>query len=241
MKCKGVFVSFPRSGSQLLISLLRSTRHLRVVKKAGIVPREGGWIDPIMQYDMEYDEENNMPYALHFYRIEHKAEPVINHICKLTENRMKFIHLIRKNKIAQALSNHKSSQTKVAYLHKNSPQEMIDRYNEAPEITEAELMDRTIRLFFVDQAWQTFFETHGIEPLRVYYEDISDESKWQDEISKILDFLEILYKRPLSISTNYVKQSDYSDESFIYSKLVKHCNNLMSRIVPEYLPFGGER
>ena len=89
------------------------------------------------------------------------------------------------------------------------------------------------RCFFADQVIETFCIRHGITPYKIFYEDLLDEMNLERNIAKLLDFLLIPYKLPLSLNSS-VEMQRSKNSAELYPEFIEY---LYKRLRPEYLPF----
>ena len=69
-------------------------------------------------------------------------------------------------------------------------------------LTRTIYLDRWHVVSLGDQAAETFCIRHGITPYKIFYEDLLDEMYLERNIAKLLDFLSIRYKLPLSLNSS---------------------------------------
>ena len=86
---------------------------------------------------------------------------------------LRFIHLSRQDKLAEAVSYVRAEQT--GLWHRNADGSDLERFDPAaPEGFDAEaIRARRDALIAEDARWQGWFRTEGIAPLRLTYEDLA--------------------------------------------------------------------
>ncbi len=86
-----------------------------------------------------------------------------------------FIYLTRQNKLEQAISRVKAEQT--GLWHKSADGRELERLSEPRDpIYDPEAIERhMMNLSGLDQAWHDWFAREGIEPRRVYYDDLAND------------------------------------------------------------------
>ena len=124
----------------------------------------------------------------------------------------KVIWLRRRDVIRQSISQEKYRRTKRGYISNDNVRQASIEESEYSDSIDFQSLCNKIRDDFRwqmlnDYAWGYYFDVHNVTPYIVYYEDFEDLSN-QDEIVKgVLDFLEIPYQQPLETSTTLKKQS----------------------------------
>lgn len=115
--------------------------------------------------------------------------------------RLRFVYILRRHKLRQALSTARALQTGLWKV-----QEGKTTLRE-PEF-DAELIERSLReAERQEKIWQRFFERIGIEPFQVEYEKLCQD--YEVTIRGVLDFLEISLPRGSQIGPPVtIKQSD---------------------------------
>lgn len=100
-----------------------------------------------------------------------------------------FIHLTRHNKIEQAVSHLKAEQS--GLWHKSSNGQELERLSPAQELRydPIEINRLIAEMTQNDIDWHTWFNSQGIEPLRLSYENLSNTPK--SALSKILQALDL--------------------------------------------------
>ena len=101
--------------------------------------------------------------------------------------RTHFIHLTRDNKLDQAISYVKATQT--GLWHKAPDGSELERLSVAQEPHyDSEAIARNLsNLIAMDASWREWFVTEGISPLCIHYEDLSDDPK--NVLGGVLEYL----------------------------------------------------
>lgn len=208
-----IIATYPRSGSHFLADLLNSTKLVAIRDFLSLIDSNN---ENLNKYRDESGYSLVLPiFKRHYEKLRSisKYWGVFMHADQvfildrmmsigIDPCEIKWIWLVRRNKIAQALSNIKAIETGVYYVPKehNLPKEDIT-------ISESDLYKYAVRSFFADQIWETFFGRYGITPYKIYYEDFIDKSRWDMTVAGILDFLGIPYNLPLNVCDSSHKQS----------------------------------
>lgn len=123
---------------------------------------------------------------------------------------LRFIHLIRKNKLRQAISNVKAQQTNVFSQWRG----LEFNENEREPVFDYEEIKNWLNILEKSEdLWNRFFLDNGIEPLKVYYEVLTD--KFEDTALAVLDFLGIDYPHNLQFAPRYLlRQSDHINDEW---------------------------
>jgi trehalose 2-sulfotransferase len=122
----------------------------------------------------------------------------------------KYIWLTRRDKVRQAVSLTKAMATDTWIQTKKEKSATSPQL----EFNFEKLEHFRNRLEHVDQAWQTYFQTHGITPFKVVYEELVDN--YEQTALEILDFLGI--PRPQNVTfqeRRLRKQADQLNEQWV--------------------------
>ena len=66
-----------------------------------------------------------------------------------------------------------------------------------------------------DYTWQYFFESYGINPHVIYYEDMENESDLSGIIQDVLNFLDLCYNLPLNVTSgHYPQYTDWNKQAY---------------------------
>lgn len=158
---------------------------------------------------------------LHFYSIEilHNALKSYSFdstaFWELFQNQFpdaKFIYITRRNKLRQAISWKKAERTQ-QWMSVKRRKRRLGAYN-AYQI--AGLLHR---VSVEEVMWEDFFTLHGIQPLRVYYEDLVDPTLQERVLIDVLDHVSVPYSVPLQFSTHIEKQADLTSEKWYHRYL----------------------
>jgi len=120
--------------------------------------------------------------------------------------RLKFIHLTRRDKLRQAISKARATQTGLWKIHKGKTEAAEPQFDLA-------LIDRCMQEARAeDTIWSNFFTRNSIEPFRIIYEECCRD--YAGTIESVLEFLKIRLLRSQTIGPPLtIKQSDaISDE-----------------------------
>lgn len=95
-----------------------------------------------------------------------------------------FVHLIRADKVAQAISYLKAQQTGLWHRFADGSERERMAPPKPAEYDPARLADLVARLTAADAGWRDWLAEHKIEPVRVDYDDLSRDPK--AELAKVL-------------------------------------------------------
>ena len=95
-----------------------------------------------------------------------------------------FVHLTRADKVAQAVSFLKAQQTGLWHRYADGSERERMAPPKPAEFDSAQLADLVARLTAADAGWANWLVAHGIEPVRVDYDDLSRDPK--AELAKVL-------------------------------------------------------
>lgn len=115
--------------------------------------------------------------------------------------RLQFVHIVRRNKLRQALSKARAVQTNLWKVQEGKSAQGDPQFN-------ANLIEQCLRESEQqEKIWDRFFHQIGIEPFRVEYEKLCTD--YEGTIRGVLDFLKISLPRQIRIGAPVtIKQSD---------------------------------
>src|SRR5438309_972624 len=129
--------------------------------------------------------------------------------------RLKFVHVLRRHKLRQALSKARAHQTGLWKVQGGKPVQREPQFD-------AELIEQCLQESEEqEKLWERFFQRIGIDPLRIEYENLCED--YEGNIRRYLDFLQISLLRRARIGRSVsVRQAD--DISSVWEKrfLAKH-------------------
>jgi trehalose 2-sulfotransferase len=219
----------PRSGSTYLCDLLDSTRiagypteHLRLATQE--LARYCNFdylrlLNNLMQYRITSNGVFGTKFISHFLFELQLTKPDFKQIFDFLD---KFILLIRKDKVAQAVSLVLAQQTEVWHIYNSNNSKSINYQSKLKNIiiNDALLKNVEQKQAFInkqEEKLKQILATYQIEPLEIFYEDIVENPEFQ--INQILDFLKItkpqhhtlqvntgVKKMPSNISQEIVRQ-----------------------------------
>lgn len=190
----------PRSGSTYLCDLLASTKiaghpseHLRLATQELSLYCNFDYLN-LLGNVMQHRVTNNSVFGTklisHFLFELQKTEIDLKGIFQAID---RFILLIRKDKLAQAISLVLAQKTEVWHIHHNDKKASYQSILNEIEINEELLNDVEQKVIFIKQQearLKKVLDNYNQEPLLVVYEDILDDAP--REINRILDFLGIV-------------------------------------------------
>lgn len=184
-----------RSGSTMLCSILKAT---------GVLGMPEEYLNPrgsIQLFLDKYPASNILQYfdALRRHQISTNGvfgiktcfidfEPLINHqmISKLL-NPVKFIYLMRKDIVLQAISAYVARCSGIWHLTEDGIITDGQEIKSDCEYDEAAILSHVDRLIYERMQWERFFALYSIDPLRVAYEEVLEEpEKLVRHIAKFL-------------------------------------------------------
>lgn len=197
----------PRSGSTYLCDLLDSTNiagrpreHLRFAAQELALYCNFDYLrllDNVMQYRTTDNGVFGTKIISHFLFELQQTKPDFKQIFKAID---KFILLIRKDKLAQAVSLVLAQKTAIWHLHTNKKDPTYQSKLADIKI-DRPLLDNVERKYdFIhrqEARLKRMLANHQQEPLEIFYEDILEDAP--EQIERILDFLAIA--RPESYRT----------------------------------------
>jgi LPS sulfotransferase NodH len=219
----------PRSGSTYLCDLLDSTKiagypseHLRLATQE--LARHCNFdylrlLHNLMQYRVTANGVFGTKFISHFlFELQHNK---LN-FKQIFKSLDKFILLIRKDKVAQAVSLVLAQQTEIWHIYINNNSNNLNYQSKLKNIVinDALFEDIDHKYVFINQQEEhlkRILTTYQIEPLEIFYEDIVENPELQ--IHQILDYLKItkpqhylmkvnteVKKMPSNISQEIIRQ-----------------------------------
>jgi LPS sulfotransferase NodH len=115
--------------------------------------------------------------------------------------RLRFVHVVRRNKLRQALSTARALQTGLWKVQKGKAPLREPQFD--PELIEQCLKEAERQ----ENLWEDFFQRIGVEPFRVEYERLCED--YEATIRAVLDFLRISLPRNARIApARTIRQAD---------------------------------
>jgi LPS sulfotransferase NodH len=221
-----VVCAIPRSGSNLLTDGLHATRRAGVPKQFFLAKFESRYgadhgLDPASDYagyvrgivnakttSNEVFGFKLMSWYLEEFLIRLRGADVFGNETTsdldLLQNafpRLRFVHVVRRNKLRQALSTARALQTGLWKVQKGKTALREPQFD--PELIEQCLTEAERQ----EELWQSFFQRIGVDPFRVEYERLFAD--YEATVRGVLDFLRISLSRNLKIGpARTVRQAD---------------------------------
>ena len=105
--------------------------------------------------------------------------------------RLRFVHIMRRHKLRQALSTARALQTGLWKVQQGKTSEREPEFD-------AQLIEQSLKeAERQEKIWYDFFQRNGIRPFRVEYEKLCED--YEGTIRRVLDFLEISLPRDARI------------------------------------------
>lgn len=210
-----------RSGTTLLCELMKSTKLAGSPAEYFLNWEDGDWAkghgvqtrEAFLQKVLEEGTSSNGVFGIklmwnYFHESLSKLKQVPNFadlgdysaLQKLFPN-IQFVWIVRKDKVAQAVSWAIAAQTGIYAKRQEENQSKLQ-----DPVFDPELIDNLYQMIIAGElGWQSFFEGNQIEPLKVTYEDFFDQ--YSTAGLKILDFLGVNYPSDLAFTAGgMVKQ-----------------------------------
>jgi trehalose 2-sulfotransferase len=221
-----VVCTIPRSGSNLLTDGLRATRRAgmpkqfflpkfeaRYGRELGLDPGADypGYVRGIVNTKTTRNEVfgfklmswylDNFLSRLRGTRVFGDGTTDDLTLLRNTFPRLRFVYILRRHKLRQALSTARALQTGLWKVQKGKTTLREPQFD-------AELIEQSLReAERQEKIWQTFFERFGIEPFQVEYENLCHN--YDGTVRGVLDFLKISLPRGIQIGPPVtIKQSD---------------------------------
>ena len=199
MNLSFIITTYARSGTHFLQGLLRSTG----LADAHEVHKRPDFTGNIPQdfENMETDLRGGYERAVsqkHFGCFVHAHDMCfIDYLIAkgaLNIHDMKWISLVRLNKLRQALSYIIAEEkTQLWHLLNENDYTAVPDYSEFKDISKEHLYFYVMRCFLADQIWEAFYRDHSIQPHQLYYEHFLAEETWKQAVADIFDYLDVSY------------------------------------------------
>jgi LPS sulfotransferase NodH len=199
-KISYAILTTPRSGSTFLCAALQSTKiaglpteHLR---QASAVLAQNchfdylRYLQLISSYKITKNEVFGTKIISHFLQVFQKSP--FNFADLFTQYFSKFVYLIRRDKVAQAVSIFLAQTTNI--WHISSEQQIQDYQRQLEQITIEDNHLEVIHQHYLfllkeEEYLEKLFKIHAISPLIMEYEQLVENQ--ETEINRLLDYLEI--------------------------------------------------
>jgi trehalose 2-sulfotransferase len=221
-----VVCTIPRSGSNLLTDGLHATRRAGVPKQFFLAKFESRYgadhgLDPVGDYGgyvrgiVKAKTTSNevfgfklMSWYLDDFLIRLRGVRVFGdagtsdlELLQMAFPRLRFVHVVRRHKLRQALSTARALQTGLWKVQKGKTALREPQFD--PELIEQCLKEGERQ----EQLWHSFFQRIGVQPFRVEYEELCED--YEATIRGVLDFLQISLPRNVHIGpAKTVRQAD---------------------------------
>jgi LPS sulfotransferase NodH len=131
-------------------------------------------------------------------------------MAKLFPN-LHYIWIVRRDKVRQAVSWAKAGQTNIYSWHRGEPRPIP---KEEPTFDFTFINNLYNLILEGESGWQTFFESCGVQPFHVFYEDLVDS--YEETALNILDYLHIPFSKDLVFGERRMqKQSDTLNDLWV--------------------------
>ena len=223
-----VVCTIPRSGSNLLTDGLRATHRAGMPKQFFLPKFEARYgvelgLDPLADYPgYVRGIVNTKTTANEVFGFKLMSWYLDNFVNRLRDSRdfgsaatndlallrnafprLRFVHILRRHKLRQALSTARALQTGLWKVQegKNTTEEREPQFD-------AELIEQSLReAERQEKIWQHFFQRLGIEAFQVQYEELCQD--YEGTIHGVLDFLQISLPRDARIGRPVtIRQAD---------------------------------
>ncbi len=147
------------------------------------------------------------------------ADHILNYFGKTL-----FIHLTRRNKLEQAISLVKATQT--GLWHKAPDGTELERLSAEQELNydASAIVRHLAELTDMDAHWVSWFAGQGMKPLRISYEDLSDDPEGM--LTKILEHLGVDQGHARGIEVPVAKLADETNKLWASRFLAEQHNQL---------------
>lgn len=207
-----------RSGSRLLSEALQSTGLAGNPGEYLLCDKEGRWEDPDSWWARNYGVKTRVDYLAQVFKLGTGSNGVfglnikwnyfgyaLRNLRELPEyatmatpdlmNALfaspKYIWLIRRDKLRQAVSWAKAGQTGIYHIRRGE----TARPQQKPQF-DFTFIDNLTRLVMEGEAgWRAFFSECGVQPLEITYEDFVDS--YESTVRRVLEYLGIPYSQDL--------------------------------------------
>jgi len=227
-----IVASSRRTGSTMLCSFLKNTAVLgypeEYIAVNVSVLAEHGMINPGYVLE-EAIKTNQTPNGIFGIKINWSAfeqfnSAVLPHLNtkerELFENLLHnsaYIHLSRRNKIRQAISDWRAIGTGIFHIRKNSQNGIQRRHGTKLPYDYPRIKRHVIDFVKGDEGWKTFFKANNIHPLEIVYEDLVKHP--EEEVTRVLDYLSVNCANPYIAPDTKMMSDGYTEE--IYERFVK--------------------
>lgn len=117
---------------------------------------------------------HSFEYFIQKLRVLHPRHACDSERVKAAFGKTLFIHLTRNNKLDQAISYVKASQTGLWHQAPDGAELERNSAHQEPVYDEKAITHQIAKLTDMDKRWESWFANEGVIPLRVEYDDLSD-------------------------------------------------------------------
>src|ERR1700730_322607 len=122
--------------------------------------------------------------------------------------RLSYIWLRRRDKLRQAISYYRASETNIWSTRRRFPTHL-----ETCQFDREKIEYWRRRIIEWDQGWSQFFEARSISPLTIVYEDMV--GNWYKRVTEIVHFIEASYTGRRTFRLRYARQSDALTDKWV--------------------------
>jgi len=125
---------------------------------------------------------------------------------------LRYIHLVRKDKVRQAVSYLKACQTGV--WHKTADDKSLNSRTKKPKFDHSQVTDIINTFGARDTNWRRYFTKNKITPLTIVYENL--ENNYKSTILDVMKYLGIkIPDKAISVKSNCIKLTDAISEEWV--------------------------
>ena len=175
-----------RSGNHFLRDLLSSTRKVRVIDRSQVTNESSA--SKLILIKLKQLERDRPIGLLPIHPTHRNLSVMLPNLFRTLGYYPKCVWLVRRDKIAQAVSFIRAKKTKVYSLHRKSTEQKRKLNQLEIDISEQDLHRYMTRCLFGDQAAETFCIRHGITPYKIFYEDLLGRDGLGKKYGKTIGF-----------------------------------------------------
>ncbi|GEM_PF-2447979 len=221
----------PRAGSNLLFSLLenagiasRGPAEKMNQRRVNDVEAKRGWNETDLSefikeiFDSSVTSSGVAGFKVHRRQIEHLVGILNNtnryrglsawNIKSYFPSSLKYIYLVRKDRVSQAVSYVRATQTGIWEIRKGEGKKISG----ALYFDFERIFDAIIQFQKWEKGWEEFFRKNNIIPLKIEYEELIKDHR--GTLVRILEYLGVSVPEPLVVEVGLEQQSDLLSEEW---------------------------
>ena len=158
-------------------------------------------------------------------KVDHGRMSLIHRYLRLRgvrANEVKWIWLQRESLLKLSISEAIALKKQLFYLGVDEFEKLKDRNNERVKLSMKPLKDRVCTNVIRHEGFRFFFETNGIDPLIIRYEDFVELHQWKPTVIRVMNYIGVRYvENSIPIKSRFLKQSNDDETNRVIEEFLK--------------------